>query len=479
LVFESLLWLHVCAVSSRGCSSDVLADLPLSMESFIKVVQRIEGRGLGPSPLTVVRSLRGVAYEGDAFVEHFLGDPDPFPSGENEAPMWDPTLSEFIHLMVRHRIVGQAREEGVVLGSDGTTVALGSLLLGIEAGLVAGAGESVSGLYSLTIARNLGLSFLHSQDSQILGPDGCWDNVTFPRVFTLSGPPSLATDALVNGGMDGVLLGKYLSTHPLHALQLSTVLRDYYGLHPGGPPEGPHLISFQRRDNFRRLVNGSVLQELVLGSLATLQRLGEAEDTGQAAALEDVVKGGVQKFVHRYLECPVIIPRCQWGARPYRGSPTQLSLPLAFMYIHHTHTPRQPCLSFRQCTADMRAMQRFHQDVRRWDDIGYSFVAGSDGYIYEGRGWQWRGAHTRGHNTRGYGIAFVGDYTATLPARRSLELVRESLASCGVMAGWLTGNFTWHGHRQLVNTSCPGGALYLEIESWKQFRSRDQAARHH
>lgn len=289
------------SLSITGCSYDVLTDLPLSMESFIGVVQRIEGGALGPSPLTVVRSLRVVAYQGDAFVEHFLGDPDSIPNGENEAVMWDPTLSEFIQLMVRHRVVDQAREEGVVLGSDGTTVALGSLLLGIEAGLVAGAGDSVSGLYSLTIARNLGLSFLHSQDSQILGPDGCWDNVTFPRVFTLSGPPSLATDALINGGMDGVLLGKYLSTHPLHDLKLSTVLRDYYGLHPGGAPESPRLISFQRRDNFRRLVNDSGLRELVLGSLAALQRLGKAEKTGDAAALEDLVKGGVQKFVHRYL----------------------------------------------------------------------------------------------------------------------------------------------------------------------------------
>lgn len=72
-------------------------------------------------------------------------------------------------------------------------------------------------------------------------------------------------------------------------------------------------------------------------------------------------------------ECPAIIPRCQWGARPYRGSPTPLSPPLAFMYIHHTHTPRQPCLSFRQCAANMRAMQRFHQDVRHWNDIGYRY----------------------------------------------------------------------------------------------------------
>lgn len=60
-----------------------------------------------------------------------------------------------------------------------------------------------------------------------------------------------------------------------------------------------------------------------------------------------------------------------WAAEPYRGTPTNLSLPLSFMYIHHTHTPSQPCLTFQQCSADMRSMQHFHQEVRGWDDIGY------------------------------------------------------------------------------------------------------------
>ena len=60
-----------------------------------------------------------------------------------------------------------------------------------------------------------------------------------------------------------------------------------------------------------------------------------------------------------------------WGAEPYRGTPTNLSLPLSFMYIHHTHSPGLPCLTFQQCSKDMRSMQRFHQVDRGWDDIGY------------------------------------------------------------------------------------------------------------
>ncbi|XP_036408045.1 N-acetylmuramoyl-L-alanine amidase-like [Megalops cyprinoides] len=158
--------------------------------------------------------------------------------------------------------------------------------------------------------------------------------------------------------------------------------------------------------------------------------------------------------------CPVIIQWCQWETKPYRGTPTELVLPLSFMYIHCTFQPSQPCLSFQQCSANMRAMQHFHQDDRGWDDIGYSFMVGLDGYIYEGHGWQWRGAHTKGHNSRGYGISLIRDYTADLPARHALELWR----------GRMTATLTMHGHWQLVNTSCPGDALYSEIQGWEHFR---------
>lgn len=39
-----------------------------------------------------------------------------------------------------------------------------------------------------------------------------------------------------------------------------------------------------------------------------------------------------------------------------------------------------------------------------WPDIGYSFIIGEDGNIYDGRGWNTIGAHTYNHNYDGLGM---------------------------------------------------------------------------
>ncbi|KAJ8332128.1 hypothetical protein SKAU_G00428930 [Synaphobranchus kaupii] len=380
---------------------------------------------------------------------------------------------DFIRSLIGHRVTGAGEEEGVVLTEDGATVALAPLLLGVEAGLLAEEGGTpLSSLYPLALARTLGLSFLRSRASPPLGPGGCWDNVTSPLTFTLAGTPSLATDALINGGIDGVVLGAKLSGHsPKWPLQLSALLRRYYQQHLWGRglDSAPRLISPRRRENFRKLVSPALLQEQVLGSLALYRHLIGDPGMAEGAETEAAVTEGVELFVRTYLDCPPIIPRCQWGAEPYRGTPTQLVLPLAFLYVHHTAVPSQPCVSFQQCANDMRAMQRFHQDVRGWDDIGYSFVVGSDGYVYEGRGWHWRGAHTKGHNSLGYGVSIIGNYTASLPSGPALELLHDRLTACAVGGERLVANYTVHGHRQLVDTTCPGDAFFSEIKGWKHF----------
>ncbi|XP_032394032.1 peptidoglycan recognition protein 6 isoform X2 [Etheostoma spectabile] len=436
------------------------------MDDFIEAVKQVEYGSPGSDPVAVVRTLRRAAGLDDAFIRHFLGDAD---SAHLEMKV-NANLFAYIREVVPHRVSEGSQEEGVVLTPDGTTVALAPLLLGIEAGFLPKSAGRLRTLYQLTLGKDLE----RSAGAQQLGPDGCWDNVTSPRVFTLLDRPSLLTTARVNGAVDGVLLGKEVSTKPRRPMKISGLLAEYYSRPLGseGLDAAPPVVSRRRRENFKRLlVDPQVLERQLVKSVELQRRLrGRPKmDVKKKKQLTALVKERMEEFVHEYLDCPPIIPRCMWGAEPYRGTPTNLSLPLSFMYVHHTHTPSQPCLTFQQCSADMRSMQRFHQDDRGWDDIGYSFVAGSDGSVYEGRGWVWRGAHTLGHNSIGYGVSFIGDYASTLPSQHAMGLVRDRLASCAVGGGRLVANFTLQGHRQVVDTSCPGDALYNEIRGWGHY----------
>jgi hypothetical protein len=42
-----------------------------------------------------------------------------------------------------------------------------------------------------------------------------------------------------------------------------------------------------------------------------------------------------------------------------------------------------------------------------WSDIGYSFVVGEDGNVYEARGWDKVGAHTHNYNHNGIGMSYL------------------------------------------------------------------------
>lgn len=47
-----------------------------------------------------------------------------------------------------------------------------------------------------------------------------------------------------------------------------------------------------------------------------------------------------------------------------------------------------------------------------WDDIGYNFLVGEDGNVYEGRGWDNVGAHAKDFNSQSMGVCILGTYTS-------------------------------------------------------------------
>ncbi|RLV85401.1 hypothetical protein DV515_00016005 [Chloebia gouldiae] len=817
---------------------------PRHMDSVLDILDALESPTRGGSPGTAAALGRGLGVCSTPGCRAVLGEPLGNPE---RPPALTPGQWQLLTELLHHDPA--TLELGAVLAPDGSTVALGPLLAGIEAGLRSGGfGQPLptldppaDPLLAVTIAEALGTSFLLAQggdnNTTALGPGGCWDDVENPQNYTLRGPPSPVPDPVAIGAMDGVVLGEQLAREPLLVAEL---LRGYYGT--GNVSEARRPPSSYRRQVFRALVGQGRLEKevaAVLGLLRTLsptsellRNVGKQEGgTGVQRALRGyggsgdissplsphgyqgapcslvdftvspsslmspcglchvpkdlsspLSPGGLYHVPKELLsplslcglycvpikphvppwplpcpqdlrghlhpvvpaECPAIVPRCLWGAQPYRGTPALLQLPLGSVFLHHTLEPSQPCRTFSACTHAMRNMQRFHQDTRGWDDIGYrqwhlpqalappvgashctsvgtvtsigshlpwamsssvvsiislilvippvpfivplpchlpwdchftpvgtvsrtipitspgschctllgtvtstsschtpiglvfvspwslstpmvtvipcgphhcplavhvvvpsqtpplsshspqhcppmppllsphsphhcpfpvpilphhcppavpipvdpqspisispsppplsphwpyhcpltvpipvplqspplspycphhcplvipitvsplspslslcspyhcplqspplyptvpslpscpcSFAVGSDGYLYEGRGWHWVGAHTKGYNTQGFGVSIIGDFTATLPDPDTLALVRDELLPCAVRSGHIRPDFTLRGHRQLGHTDCPGNALFQEIQSWPSFQ---------
>ncbi|XP_069864445.1 N-acetylmuramoyl-L-alanine amidase-like isoform X1 [Dipodomys merriami] len=482
-----------------GGSAD---SLPLLMDSIIQAMAELEQKELEGGPAASVRVLLSAGPPGG--LPPFLRDSvSPGASPLHLDPL-GAELRALVDRVAQHEVQGQ-QERGVLLAPDGSTVALRPLLLGLEAGQqgrravplgdtggdtpagfrndsanVTWLGEraeppaAVDSLLAAALATELGLAFLHPRPTPSppgLGSEGCWDRLSSPQNFTLLDPPTAPlTMAFLNGALDGVLLGDHLSRLAPPRPRLSLLLGQYYG---AGVDGDPGFRSNFRRQRGAALISAPNLAQQVWGALLLLQSLEPRHPqlhNRSREQLAQVASYASQEFTEAFLGCPAIHPRCRWGAAPYRGRPTPLQLPLEFLFVHHTFEPAQPCASFVRCAASLRAVQRFHQDVRRWDDVGYSFVVGSDGYVNEGRGWHWVGAHTRGYNFRGFGVAFIGDYTASLPTAAALRTVRDGLPRCASRAGLLRPDYKLLGHRQLRRgTDCPGDALFHLLRTWPHF----------
>lgn len=281
-----------------------------NMEGFIQAVQQVEHSNPGLPPLALVRALRRTAGHDDVMTIHFLGASNNLSDADLlETAILNASSFSFFDKAIHHIVTDHGEERGVVLTRDGTTVALVPLLLGIESGLKAKMEEvAAAGIFPLTLGRTLGLSFLSLQDfppSHRLGPDGCWDNVEHPRVFKLSQPATLATDAMINGGMDGLILGTDLSnlTASEQPQALSEILRGYYNftLSEGqGMDAVSSQISPRKRELSRSILESVDLHSQVMETLALVWKLEKTEWISMDTGVGKAVKDGLETFVKKY-----------------------------------------------------------------------------------------------------------------------------------------------------------------------------------
>ncbi|XP_055389710.1 peptidoglycan-recognition protein SA-like [Condylostylus longicornis] len=161
-------------------------------------------------------------------------------------------------------------------------------------------------------------------------------------------------------------------------------------------------------------------------------------------------------------DCPKIKTRKKWGGLPTLSVEYQI-IPVKFVIIHHTVT--STCTSYSQCAEIVQNIQDYHMKKLGWSDIGYNFLIGNDGNIYEGVGWHKIGAHTYGYNSKSIGIAFIGNFDNALPTTAALDAAKK-LLECGVEKGELSRRYKLFGGRQVSSTVSPGLELYNEIQDW-------------
>jgi N-acetyl-anhydromuramyl-L-alanine amidase AmpD len=136
--------------------------------------------------------------------------------------------------------------------------------------------------------------------------------------------------------------------------------------------------------------------------------------------------------------------------------------------VHHTAEPFSST-SLSSNIAEVRDIQKEHMNGQGWADLGYHFLIGKGGRIFQGRPLYAQGAHSDGDNNIGnVGICLLGNFvsqanrgpgytkvqTPTVKQMEGLErLVAEVRSEYGIPASQV-----W-GHQHWKATECPGPHL--------------------
>ncbi len=157
----------------------------------------------------------------------------------------------------------------------------------------------------------------------------------------------------------------------------------------------------------------------------------------------------------------IAISRSGWGARnrtcSSRHTPQRLT-------IHHTDTPNNDSLSM---AARVRQIQAYHVDNRGWCDIGYHFLVGQDGRVYQGRYENRVGAHAAGANTNNVGISFIGTFNSRAPSGDMMAAGARIMRALADTYGITLDRTRVKGHREVgsSDTDCPGTQLFNNLGS--------------
>lgn len=164
------------------------------------------------------------------------------------------------------------------------------------------------------------------------------------------------------------------------------------------------------------------------------------------------------------------------GDKTYRWA-LQYSKEVKLLVVHHTAI--QVAGDDRNSEERMRDLYAMHANGRGWGDIGYHYVIGDDGKIYEGKvgGDYIVGGHVYCGNVGTIGISLMGNFEVEKPTQAQMRALQWLLITLSQRYRIdPDGTTVFHGkkmptvvgHRQLLPTDCPG---YYVAETLDQVRT--------
>jgi hypothetical protein len=172
--------------------------------------------------------------------------------------------------------------------------------------------------------------------------------------------------------------------------------------------------------------------------------------------------------VNRFIKNNSIIDRATWGASESKipDTPESQDWDYTVVVIHH---------SGGSGDTNPVAIQSKHLN-KGWDDVGYHFMVGPGGQVFEGRRLYNKGSHVELANTGKLGILVMGCFEnfwwkfwswVAPPSQTQLDGVIRLVKA---LKGLFPSITTLGGHKDYkVDTECPGGELYLRLDDLRNY----------
>ncbi len=188
------------------------------------------------------------------------------------------------------------------------------------------------------------------------------------------------------------------------------------------------------------------------GSKVAKSPAPRAPEAEEAEASNEVVHGGY-----------VLVPRSKWTNQPVKGNNRPMGK-VTRLTVHHTD--EHGGMAGLPDIEVIRRIENYHRGPeKRWAAIGYHYLIGKDGRVYEGRPTKYQGAHVSSENENNVGISVIGDFHRKLPSARQLAALQAFLED--TRDRFKVGRGRIYGHRDLNRSICPGDALYGWLKRYK------------